>query len=624
MAGSGRLGYLTIGALGIVYGDIGTSPLYAFRECFSEASGVVASAANVLGVLSLVFWSLILVISIKYVGFVLKADNRGEGGILAMMTLVTDAAEARQGVRSLLIVFGLIGSAFIYADAMITPAISVLSAVEGLGSIAPGLGGYVAPVALAILVGLYLVQSRGTEQISRIFGPVMVVWFAVLGVLGLLSTLDNPAVIAAVDPRHALAFFAANGFLGFALLGTVFLVITGGEALYADMGHFGRTPIRVAWFGIVLPGLLLNYFGQGALLLREPGFEGSLFYALTPAWGVVPMVVLATFATVIASQAVISGAFSLTAQAIQLGLSPRLRIVQTSSEVIGQVYLPAVNWAFMVGTVVLVVEFGSSSALASAYGLAVAAAMMLTTFFLYVVARRVWGWGRLASALFAVPFIVLHTAFFAATLLKVPSGGWVPLGVAAVIYVGMVTWDRGRRYLSAALESESLPLQMFLDSLASDGTTRVAGTAVFLTREPDVVPRTLLHNLKHNKVLHERVVLLTVVTERVPTVPEAERGTVSPLGAGFFRVVLRYGYDQRPNVPVALARAAAPYLSVDLMETTYFLGRETLIISRRPRLAMSTWRRALFAYLQHNALDAARFFGIPPNRVIELGAQLEI
>ncbi|MGE0384686.1 MAG: potassium transporter Kup [Gammaproteobacteria bacterium] len=620
-AGAGRLRMLTLGALGIVYGDIGTSPLYALRECFS---GVLAPVeANVLGILSLMFWSLILVVSIKYVVFMLRADNRGEGGILALMTLVAEASERRRGI-AWLVIAGLLGTAFIYADAMITPAISVLSAVEGLESVAPRFEHFVIPIALTVLFGLYLSQRFGTERIGSVFGPIMLAWFALLGVLGAVSIAHTPHVLAAVDPRHAIDFFVGNGWLAFTLLGTVFLVITGGEALYADMGHFGRLPIRVAWFAIVLPGLLLNYFGQGALLLREPHALGSLFYSLAPQWALVPFVVLATCATVIASQAVISGAFSMTSQAIQLGYCPRLRVVQTSNEVIGQVYIPGVNWGFLAGTVALVLHFETSSRLASAYGIAVAAAMLLTTLFLYFVARRVWGWSRALAAAFSLPFLVVQSAFLLSTLLKIPTGGWFPIAIAVLIYVALATWARGRSYLTSALDAESLPLELFLSSLGEQGIVRVPGTAVYLTRQASAVPRALLHNLKHNKVLHEKVVLLTVLTERIPTVDEDERGDIRPLGQGFYCATLRYGYTQRPAVPIALTRVAGPHIDIDMMDTTFFLGRETLILGLRPRLMLPRLRRALFAFMQHNALDAARFFRIPPNRVVELGSQIEI
>jgi KUP system potassium uptake protein len=625
---TGRLPVLTLTALGIVYGDIGTSPLYALRECFSNPELLSVTPANVLGVLSLMFWSLILVVTLKYITFILRADNQGEGGILALMTLVIDRYKGgaqNPRARAALLVTGIAGTAFIYSDAMITPAISVLSAVEGLHVLTPAFEPYVIPVTLGILVGLYVFQYHGTEDIGKVFGPIVLLWFATLAVLGLISIAHTPWVLIALNPLHALTFFTHNGWIAFVILGIVFLVVTGAEALYADMGHFGKEPIRLAWFAVVLPGLTLNYFGQGALLLREPGAHPSLFFEMAPGWAQVPLVALATAATVIASQAVISGAFSLTAQGIQLGLLPRLQVVQTSARMVGQIYVPAVNWVFLAATVSLVLAFGTSSRLADAYGLAVAAAMLLTTFFLYVVARRVWHWRPVTAASLAIPFIVIHLVFFLATLIKIPTGGWFPLLGGFLIYGGIRTWARGRKYVQDMLRAESFPLKDFLQSLGEHkDIQRVRGTAVFLTRDEMGVPRTLLHNLKHNKVLHDINILVTVRTERIPRVPRTERAEVEDLGSGFYRVVLRYGFYERPNLPFGLEDALAPHFELDLMTTTFFLGRETLLVARRSDLDMSAWRRRLFAYMQHNTADAAKFFSIPPNRVIELGVQLEI
>jgi len=613
-----------LGALGVVFGDIGTSPLYALRECFNAGHHALAlQPANVLGVLSVIFWILLLVISIEYVTFILRADNNGEGGILALMALVVQKARGHERSRSYFVFFGLVGAALLFADAMITPAISVLSAVEGLKVQTPFLAPYVVPVAVTILVTLYAVQSFGTHRIGTIFGPVMLLWFSVLGVIGVLSILQTPEVLAALNPWHAVRFFIENKLLAFLVMGSVFLVVTGGEALYADMGHFGRPPIRNAWFGVVLPGLALNYFGQGALLLRNPSALDHLFFATVPEAWLLPLVVLATFSTVIASQAVISGAFSVASSAVQLGYIPRLEIRQTSSDAVGQVYLPAVNWAFMVGTLGLVLWFEDSSRLAAAYGVAVATTMLATTLFLYFVARHVWNWGRTPAALLAFPFLCIDTTFFTSNLAKIPAGGWLPVLFAFVIYTLMTTWKQGRDAMNTLLSEENLDLDLFVESLAIEAPVRVPGTAVFLTGQRQGVPRALLHNMKHNRVLHQQVVLMTVETARIPYVNPTERVSFTPVGEGISRMVLSYGFLERPNLPREMRRFSSPEFNYDEMETTYFLGRETIIVTRtRQRLAR--WRRVLFAYMLRNAASAARYFHLPPNRVVEIGAQIEI
>ena len=612
---------LSLSALGIVYGDIGTSPLYAMRESFLAEHGVAATPENVLGVLSLIFWSLVLVISVKYLVFVLRADNRGEGGILALTSLITPAHALRRG-RWGLITLGLFGTALLYGDGMITPAISVLSAVEGLEVVTPAFKPYVIPVTVAVLAALFVVQRRGTARVGRVFGPVTLVWFGVLAALGVWHIARAPEVFAAVLPTHAVRFFVANGWHAFLVLGSVFLVTTGGEALYADMGHFGRRPIRLAWFAVVLPALLLNYFGQGALVLHDPAAVANPFYRMAPGWALLPVVAIATAATVIASQALISGAFSLTLQAVQLGYSPRVQVDHTSATERGQIYIPAVNWALMVACIGLVVGFRSSTNLAAAYGIAVTTTMAITTLLFYFVARERWHWGAAKAGVVAGTFLVIDLAFFAANLPKVPHGGWFPLAVGAVVFTLLTTWKKGRQILALRLREQALPRDLFLANMAAHPPHRVAGTAVFMFGDTRGTPPALLHNLKHNKVLHERVVFLAVVTQEVPSVPEAERVEVRALAPGFWHVRLSYGFMEDADVPAALGAIAHDGLSFRPMETTYFLGRETLIATRRPGMAL--WRERLFAVLSRNARPATTFFRLPPNRVVELGAQVEL
>ncbi len=619
---AGAAGFaLTLPALGVVYGDIGTSPLYAFRQCFEASPDLGVSHDNVLGVLSLVFWALVLVISVKYLVGIVRADNRGEGGILALFTLVS-----RRGLpprlRGVALLVALAGASLFFGDGMITPAISVLSAVEGLGVATRMFDPWIVPIALAILLGLFAVQRRGTGRIGLLFGPVMLIWFATLGVLGALSIAGTPEVLLAADPRHAIHLLATSGATGFAVIASVFLVVTGGEALYADLGHFGRSPIRYGWFAVALPGLLLNYFGQGALLLRDPSTLPHLFYALTPAPLLLPMVVLATAATVIASQAVISGAFSLARQAVQLGHFPRLQVVHTSDEREGQVYVPAVNVALLIGTVLLVLAFRESNGIANAYGAAVSATMVAETSLALLAARSVFGLSAAGAAAVALPFLAIDVAFFSANLAKIGSGGWVPLAAGGIVMLVMNTWRRGREILRRRLEAEAVPLELFLRDLAEHKLPRVPGVAVFLTGSPVGIPRTLLHNVAHNKILHGDTVLLTVVTEDVPRVAQAERGQFQPLGDGLYRVILRYGFFETPHVPSALQRLGVEPPSFEEMRTTYFLGRETLLVV--PSEEMASWRKSLFAFLSRNALDATRFLGLPPNRTIELGIRIEI
>ena len=619
---SSGLALLTLSAIGVVYGDIGTSPLYSLRECFHGEHGVAATHDNVLGVLSLIFWSLTLIISIKYILFVMRADNNGEGGILALLALVAQSPGAQRKSRAMLIALGLFGAALLYGDGMITPAISVLGAVEGLEIVTHIFEPYIVPITLAILVILFMIQSRGTAHVGMLFGPVMVVWFVTIAILGLSWIVREPRVLTAFNPVHGLTFFRLNGWHGFVVLGAVFLVVTGGEALYADMGHFGRKPIRLAWFSIVLPALFLNYLGQGAMILLDPAAASSPFFLMAPRWGLLPLVVLATLAAIIASQALISGAFSLTRQAIQLGYSPRLEILYTSAHHQGQIYVPQVNWALMVSTLGLVVGFRSSSALAAAYGIAVTLTMLITTMLAYLVARSAWGVRRPVAGSIALFFFLIELSFFGANLTKVAHGGWFPLVVGIVVYTVLSTWKAGRSLLAQRMRERLYPFDRFLQDIEAYPPQRVPGTAIFMTSNLQGTPPTLLHNLQHNKVLHERVILLTVTTSDIPHVGADDRVTVEPLGHGFYRLTLRYGFMEEPDVPEALQEASARGFQIDLSETTFFLGVETLLATRRPGLPL--WRERLFVLIARNAVRANAFFKIPPERVVELGMQVEL
>ena len=620
-----RLALLSLAALGVIYGDIGTSPLYAVRESFHEAYGLTVGRSNVLGVLSLIFWSLVLVISVKYLVFVLRADNHGEGGILALTALVTPVVgTGHRGRRRPLVLIGLFGAALLYGDGMITPAISVLSAVEGLKVATPIFEPYILPLTAAILVGLFLFQRRGTGGVGRVFGPVTALWFLTLAVLGIDQIVREPAVLAAVSPHYALRFFLDNGVRAFLVLGSVFLVVTGGEALYADMGHFGRRPTRLTWFSFVLPALLLNYFGQGALLMREPSAVENPFYLMAPEWATLPMVVIATAATVIASQAVISGSFSLAMQSVQLGYSPRLEIRHTSASEFGQIYIPAINWALMVACVGLVIGFGSSSDLAAAYGVAVTTTMVITTLLFYVLVRESWHWPVWLALATTGFFLVIDLSFWVANLVKIPAGGWFPLVIAGLVFVLMTTWHRGRQILHDTMRDRELPLEDFIDSLRAHPPHRVPGTAVFMFGSPESTPRALLHNLEHNKVLHDQVVFLAVLTEEVPRVERAERATVISRGDGYDSVILHYGFMEDIDVVADLAALnGRDGLRLEPMQTTFFLGRENLIPTRRVK-GMALWREKLFALMSRNARGATAFFRLPPNRVVELGSQIEL
>lgn len=612
---------LTLTALGVVYGDIGTSPLYVVNLCFLGPNAIAATRGNVLGVLSLIVWALLIVISTKYLLFVLRADNRGEGGILALTALL-NPWHSRSGTgKYVLMLLGLFGASLLYGDGTITPAISVLSAIEGLQIATPAFKPYVVPLTILILIVLFLFQHRGTTGVGVVFGPIIMVWCLVIGALGVGAIWHVPQVLMAIDPRYAAAFFIDNGFAGLLIFGIVFLVVTGGEALYADMGHFGRRPIQIAWFGLVLPALVLNYMGQGAYLLNATGDPQNLFFELAPSWGLVPLIVLATLATIIASQAIISGAYSLTRQAVQLGLLPHLTIVQTSSEEIGQIYVPIVNWLLMTATITLVLGFRSSGALAGAYGVAITTTMVITTVLAYFVARG-WGWHPATIAGLTGGFLLVDLTFFAANLFKITDGGWYPILAGVVVFTLMTTWRTGRTLLAQHLRRGRLPLDDLFEMVRCRRPSRVPGTAVFMTSDPESSPPMLRHQLMHNRVLHQQVVLFTLNVEAVPRIPPAERVTVEKLQLGFYRVTARYGFIENSDVPAVLRQCSGQGLNVDLDRTTYYLGRETLIPS--PKVGMALWREHLFAFMSRNAALATAYYRIPPRQVVEIGIQLEI
>lgn len=609
-------------ALGVVFGDIGTSPLYTIRECFHGSHGIPLSEGNILGVLSLIFWALLLVVSLKYLTVVLRADNRGEGGVLALMALANPGRKMAKLSQRGAIAIGLFGAALLYGDGIITPAISVLSAVEGLKVATWLFEPYIVPISLTILVGLFWLQRYGTSAIGIAFGPIIFVWFSVLGLLGFVSIIKSPEVLAAMNPVHAVNYFLENGLHGFPILSSVFLALTGAEALYADMGHFGRKPIKFAWITVALPGLLLNYFGQGALLLRDKDAIQNPFYLLAPDWALLPMVGLATLAAVVASQAMISGAFSLTRQAVQLGYLPRLVIRHTSSDEIGQIYVPTVNWIMLAATIWLVTTFQSSSNLASAYGIAVSLTMVITTILAFIVARNFWK----MSAWTAVPlfgfFLILDLAFFSANFLKVFHGGYVPLVIGAFIFILMTTWKKGRDLLADRLRQVLMTPERFIKQIVPTFPHRLPGTAIFMARNANLIPAALFHNVKHNQVLHETVVLLSVRTEEIPHVPLPGRVEVEELDSGFWSVVIHYGFMDTPNVPEALKLCQPSGLKLDSRTTTYFLSRETLIATAIP--GMSIWRENLFGFMNRNAERAANFFKIPSNQLVEIGIQIDL
>ncbi|MEO5904383.1 MAG: potassium transporter Kup [Gemmatimonadaceae bacterium] len=624
VASRSRVAKLTLLAVGVVYGDIGTSPLYAIKECFKAERGLVPNEANVLGVLSLIVWALILVVSVKYIAFVMRADNRGEGGELALLALILQTHQRQDDTRRKFIIttLGLTGAALLYGDGVITPAMSVLGATEGLNVVSPSFHGFVVPATIVILFSLFMIQKKGTKTIGRVFGPVMVVWFVVIGIFGAMEIMRAPGILLAANPYHGFDFFRRNGFVGFVILGAVVLAVTGAEALYADMGHFGKKPIRLAWFSLVLPALLLNYFGQGALILREPAAAASPFYLLAPRMLLYPLLALATMAAVIASQALISGAFSITQQCIQLGYCPRMSIIHTSETEHGQIYIPEINRALMVGCLAIVIGFRSTTALGAAYGIAVTGSMSISTILFATLARTRWNWSWAKVLSLAALFLIVDLSFLSSNALKLRHGGWVPLAIAISVFTLMTTWNSGRSIVQMLLAKGSLPIDMFLADVARRKPFRAPGTAVFMTSNPDGAPLVLLHHLRHNKTLLEQVVLLSILSANVPVVPEAERITVTDLGENFWRVIARYGFMEKADVPSVIAQAGPLGLVTDKRDITYFLGRERLLPTGRARLAR--WRKKIYIFLSRNSRTATEYFAIPPNRVVELGAQLEM
>ena len=624
--GKSRVAALTVGALGVVYGDIGTSPLYTLRECFTGAHGMPVTAANVLGLLSLILWSLILIVSVKYLALVLRADNKGEGGVLSLMALAFHQRDSGgvRGIATVMVALGLFGTALLYGDGMITPSISVLAAVEGTAVVSPNLERFVVPIAVVILIGLFSIQSRGTTTVGRLFGPVMVVWFTTLAVLGLLHIVNEPGVLRAVNPVYGIRFFAENGFPAFLSLGAVFLVVTGGEALYADMGHFGRRPVMLGWFAFVFPALMLNYFGQGALLIHEPEAISNPFYALAPGWGVLALVVLATAATVIASQALISGLFSLTMQAVQLDYAPRVVIDHTSPQAYGQIYIPTVNWGLLVACIALVVGFGSSASLAAAYGVAVTATMVITTLLFSVIVRTKFRWPLPLVIVFASVFLIIEAGFFGANLFKIPAGGWFPLVVGAVVFTVLTTWHTGRQVVRRLIRRGEIPLPQYLNDLFTEkpNLPRVPGTAVYLFRDPGATPPALISNINHHHVLHERVYIVSVLIDRVPRVPPEDRAVISECEHNVCSIVLHYGFMEEPNVPEALTEGDCSGLGIDVMHATYFVAAERLRVTELP--SMARWREHLFAGIHRNATSAANYFCLPPQQVMIVGMPVEI
>ena len=613
---------LTLAAIGIVYGDIGTSPLYTMKEVFAPHHGIALNTANILGVVSLILWGLIIVISLKYVTLVLRADNRGEGGIMALTALALSSVTPKSSFYFPVMLLGMIGAGLFFGDGVITPAISVLSAIEGLEVATPALKPFVVPITLAVLAGLYLVQHRGTAGIGKWFGPIVLVWFVTLAVMGVINIIKNPVILAALNPTHALFFLTHNGYLAFIALGAVVLALTGAEALYADMGHFGKKSVRLAWFAAVLPALALNYLGQGALLLADPGAVGNPFFQQLGPWSVYPLVILSTMATVIASQATISGAFSVAQQAISLGFLPRMRIIYTSDSEMGQIYIPFVNWVQLIAVVLAVVGFGSSSNLASAYGIAATATMLTTTILTFFVIRFGWKYPLWLSIAATVFFFVIDITLFASTSLKIVSGGWFPLLISAVMVTIMLTWRKGRELVFESVKSNLIPLSEFLQSLFVSPPHRVEGTAIFFRAEGDGVPHAMLHNLLHNKILHERTVFLTVNATDIPRIPDNERITIEALDHNCYQLSVNYGFKDERDIPRALQLCNSAGITFNMMETSFFIARQTVIAA--PGAGMALWREALYATMARNARDAADYLKIPPNRVLELGTQVEI
>jgi len=610
---------LTLGAIGVVFGDIGTSPLYALKEIFSGHHPIPVTPENILGLLSMVFWAIMVLVSIKYVAIIMRADNRGEGGSLALLALIT-SRENPIWLSWLLTMLGIFAAALFYGDSMITPAISVLSAVEGLEIIAPALKDFVIPVTVIVLTGLFMIQKRGTGVVGLFFGPVMIVWFSVLAGLGINQILRHPEVLVALNPYYAFQFISDYPKLAFLALSAVVLAVTGGEALYTDMGHFGRSPIRLAWFGFVMPALVLNYFGQGALLLHDPQAIRNPFYMLAPEWALIPMVALSTVATVIASQAVISGAFSVARQAVQMGLLPRMGIIHTSGKEEGQIYVPFTNWTLYIAVVALVIGFKSSSNLAAAYGIAVTGTMLIDTILIAFVMRLLWRWHWILVLIVAGSLLVIDLAFFAANAIKIPEGGWFPLAVGVISFTVLTTWRRGRKLVNEEMASSSMPIESFIEF--TNDVHRVSGTAVFMTSSPDGVPSALLHNLKHNQILHERVVLMTIKTADKPFVKTSKQVETQDLGKNFSRIIVTSGFMQNPDVPRALKLCEAHGMTFDMMSTTFYLARESVVPAAKS--SFTFWRAHIFRLMSKNATSATDFFKIPANRVVELGTQIAI
>ena len=614
---------MALSALGVVFGDIGTSPLYTMKEVFSVGHHPLAlNAGNVYGILSLITWALILIVSIKYVAFIMRADNRGEGGIMALLALASRNAHQSRVKQRNIMLLGILGACMFYADGMITPAISVLSAVEGLEIAAPHLHQFIVPITLIVLFGLFWAQSKGTEVVGAFFGPVMLLWFGTLGLLGAINIAHDVSILKALNPFYAVHFFTSQPWIAFVALGAVVLAVTGAEALYADMGHFGRFPIRLAWFGFVLPALLLNYFGQGALMLHNADAIKNPFYLLAPEWALFPLIGLATVATVIASQAVITGAFSVSRQALQLGYLPRMHIQHTSENTEGQVYMPRVNWGLMLATMALVIGFRSSGNLAAAYGIAVTGDMVITTLLASIVFIEIWRWSKLRTYSLVALFLTLDLAFFSANVLKIPDGGWVPLLIGICIFTLMLTWKTGRYLVYTRLKSEAMAIEPFIEAIGAHPPPRVPGTALFMTPNPEGVPHAMLHNLKHNKVLHEKVVILTVKFLDIPHTNLEERVTVEALPFEFYRVTVKYGFKDEPDLPRDLVLCSKYGLGFDAMDTSYFIGKESLIASRKT--GMAYWRKKIFIGLFRTAETITNQFKLPPNRVVELGSQLMI
>jgi len=617
---------LTLAALGVVYGDIGTSPLYAVKETFNPAHGIPLGPENILGGLSAIFWALMIVVSLKYVTLIMRADNKGEGGIMALLALASAAVKDHPRQRAIILLLGVFGAALFYGDAVLTPAISVLSAVEGLQVGTSAFEPYVVPISIGVVIGLFALQRQGSSVIGALFGPITIAWFFAIAALGVVAIVRHPEVLRALDPAHALRFTTQHGFASFVVLGAVLLAFTGAEALYADMGHFGKGPIRLAWFGLVFPALMLNYFGQGALLIADPKALENPFYLLAPAWALYPLVALATAATVVASQATISGTYSLTRQAIQLDYLPRMNVRQTSAKQIGQIYMPGANWLLLLVIVAVVAGFGSSTALASAYGVAVTGTMLVTTILTFYLIHYGWGYPLWACVAATGFFALVDLAFFSSSLLKVAEGGWFPLTLGLVVFIVMTTWRRGRVLATAAQKRVAIPLATFVDSLATNPPQRVAGTAVFMAGDPESVPNSMMHNLKHNKVLHERVVFLTVVIRDVPWVHDADRVAVQRMERGFFRLTVYFGFMDPPDVTASLELCRDKGLEFDLMQTTFFLSRAIVVpaTGEAGRQGMAEWRESLFATMARNARTAADYYNIPPNCVIELGTKIAI